>query len=108
MKFVASCTLKYSVSILTSACLLLAASFYYIPTYTQMCGETPIYFVKFGLYGCDQNDEAAVDFSCYGKYGSFNDALKFRYLTEAECRDNYDPKYSFGLDYLETIERFTW
>jgi hypothetical protein len=86
--------------------LMTATYFYFIPSYRQMCGETPVYFVKFGLYGCDSNAEAAVDFECYGRYGSIQHALLATPMTEVECIENYDGTIRFGLDYLETLEEW--
>jgi hypothetical protein len=87
--------------------VLMATSYlYFIPTYRQMCGETAVYFVKFGLYGCDSNAEAAVDFECYGRYGSIKNALLGKPMTQAQCIENYDGSVRFGLDYMETLENW--
>jgi hypothetical protein len=86
--------------------IMTASYFYFIPTYRQMCGETSVYFVKFSLYGCDSNAEAAVDFECYGQYGSIQQALLVKPMTQAQCIENYNDSIRFGLDYLETLEEW--
>jgi hypothetical protein len=52
--------------------VMTATYFYFIPSYRQMCGETSVYFVKFGLYGCDSNARLQSILNAMAAMAQFN------------------------------------
>jgi hypothetical protein len=63
------------------------------PIRSAVCGESSLYRIAWGLYACEYNDEAGVDFYCNARIGGWREYLRLRDLTGAECRQRQELYY---------------